>query len=298
MNISRSLFVLPAVMAGSIAAVCTSGAWAAGPVLVQGPTVTITADDMQADSLRMPLEMRGSVLSRPKSVSQIATNLYVRRALANKAQSDGLANDPVVIAALQVARDKVLSDALMEKIDKSATPSDALIEGQARNIYTAKPERFQTPEQVQVRHILFASADDARIQAEKTLLELKAGADFAQLAKVRSADTGSAAKGGDLGFIARGRMVPEFDQAAFALKQPGDLSGVVESNFGFHIVKLDDRRPAGVRPYEEVRQELINEVRGKIQQDARAAVVETAQQGLQVNNEAVEAFAAPYKPAR
>ena len=271
-------------------------AWAAGPVLVQGHQVRITADDIQADSQRMPEEMRGSVLSRPQSVSQIATNLYVRRAMANKAQAEGLANDPQVSAALQVARDKVLSDALLAKIDKDNKPSDAVAEGLARNIYQAKPERFQAPEQVQVRHILIAGTDgSARAQAEKTLDDLKAGANFAQLAKERSADTGSAAKGGDLGLFARGRMVPEFDEAAFALKQPGDLSGIVETKFGFHILKLDARRPAGMRSYEEVREELIKEVRGKLQQDARVAEAEKMRQGLNINSDAVEAFSASYK---
>ena len=263
-----------AVLAAWMAGFSASGAWAAGPVLVQGPEVLITADDMQADSLRMPEEMRGAVLSRPKTVSQIATNLYVRRALANKAQAQGLGNDPQVAAALQVARDKVLSDALLAKIDKDSAPSDAVAEGQARNNYKAKPERFQAPEQVQVRHILIAGTDgDARAQAEKILEELKAGANFAQLAKERSADTGSAAKGGDLGLFARGRMVPEFDEAAFALKKPGDLSSIVETKFGFHILKLDARRPAGLRPYEEVREELIKEARaqavGKLEGQAK-----------------------------
>ena len=286
------------MLAVSMAGFTAPTAWAAGPVLAQGPQAHITAEDIEADALRMPEEMRGSVLSRPKTVSQIASNLYARRALANKAQAEGLASDPQVAAALQVARDKVLSDALLAKIDKDSAPSDAVAEGQARNIYKAKPDRFQAPEQVQVRHILIAGTDGgARAQAEKVLEELKAGANFAQLAKERSADTGSGAKGGDLGLFARGRMVPEFDEAAFALKQPGDLSGIVETKFGFHILKLDARRPAGLRPYEEVRDDLIKEVRGKLQQDARVAEAEKAQQGLTINNEAVEAFAATHKAA-
>nr|WP_296335258.1 peptidylprolyl isomerase [uncultured Acidovorax sp.] len=286
------------MLAVSMAGFTAHTVWAAGPVLVQGPQAHITAEDIEADALRMPEEMRASVLSRPKTVSQIASNLYARRALANKAQAEGLASDPHVAAALQVARDKVLSDALLAKIDKDSAPSDAVAEGQARNIYKAKPDRFQAPEQVQVRHILIAGTDGgARAQAEKVLEELKAGADFAQLAKERSADTGSGAKGGDLGLFARGRMVPEFDEAAFALKQPGDLSGIVETKFGFHILKLDARRPAGLRSYEEVREELIKEVRGKLQQDARVAEAEKAQQGLTINNEAVEAFTATHKAA-
>jgi len=286
------------MLAVSVAGFSVTTAWAAGPVLAQGPQANITTEDIEADALRMPEEMRGTVLSRPKTVSQIANNLYVRRALANKAQADGLAGDPHVAAALQVARDKVLSDALLAQIDKNSAPSDAVTEGQARNIYKAKSDRFQAPEQVQISHILIAGNDgSARAQAEKVLEELKAGANFAQLAKERSADTGSAAKGGDLGLFARGRMVPEFDEAAFALKQPGDLSGVVETKFGYHILKLDARRPAGLRPYEEVREELIKEVRGKMQQDARVAEAEKAQQGLTINNEAIEAFAATHKAA-
>ena len=90
-------------------------------------------------------------------------------------------------------------------------------------------------------------------------------------------------------------MVPEFDEAAFALKQPGDISGIVETKFGFHILKLDARRPAGIRTYEEVREELIKEVRAKLQQDARVAEAEKAQQGLKVNDAAIESFASGYK---
>lgn len=272
--------------------------WAADPVLVQGPQVRITAADVQSDSLRMPEEMRGTVLSRPKTVSQIATNLYARRVLAAKAQGLGLANNPDVLVALEIARDKILSDALLAKIDKESMPSDAVAEGQARNIYKAKPERFQTPEQVQVRHILIAgTGTTARAQAEKVLEELKAGANFERLANERSADPGSASKGGDLGFFAHGRMVPEFDEAAFALKQPGDLSDIVETKFGFHILKLDARRAAGTRSYDEVREELLKEVRNKMQQDARVAEAERAQQGLTINAEAIEGFAAKYKSA-
>ena len=297
MNASRSYIALRATLLALMAAGSSVNlAWAAEPVLVQGPQVRITARDVQSDSLRMPEEMRGSVLSRPKTVSQIATNLYVRRVLANKAQAVGLESDPSVATALEIARDKILSDALLAKIDKESMPSDAVAEGQARNIYKAKPERFLAPEQVQVRHILIAGTGTAaRAQAEKVLEELKAGANFEQLAKERSADPGSASKGGDLGLFARGRMVPEFDEAAFALKQPGDISGIVETKFGFHILKLDARRPAGIRTYEEVREELIKEVRAKLQQDARVAEAEKAQQGLKVNDAAIESFASGYK---
>ena len=127
------------------------------------------------------------------------------------------------------------------------------------------------------------------------LEDLKAGGSFAQLAKERSADPGTAAKGGDLGFIAKGSMAPEFEEAAFALKQPGDRSGIVATKFGFHILQLDVRRPAGLRPYDEVQADLMKEVRAKIQQDARVAEAEKAQQGMQIDNDAINAFTARHK---
>ena len=211
--------------AAAAAILLCAPARAADPALIEGEKIAITATDLQADALRMPPEMRTIVLAKPQTVTQIANNLYGRRAMANRAEAEGLAQDPVTAAALQVARDKVLSDALLAKIDKDATPSDAAAEGLARNIYKAKPERFKAPEQVQVRHILIAGTEGAsRAQAEKTLEELKGGADFAALAKERSADQGSAAKGGDLGLFAKGRMVPEFDEAAFALRPRGLLA--------------------------------------------------------------------------
>ena len=107
-------------------------AWATEPALVQGEKFAITVNDMQADALRMPPEMRTMVLAKPQTVTQIAANLYGRRAMANKAEAEGLAQDPVTAAALQVARDKVLSDARLAKIDKDNSPSDAAAEGLAR----------------------------------------------------------------------------------------------------------------------------------------------------------------------
>ena len=298
MTSKTTLFFMQLCSTAATALLLSLPAHAAEPALIQGNKIAITVLDMQADSLRMPPEMRGLVLSRPQTVTQIAGNLYSRRAMADKAQADGMATDPTVAAALQVARDKVLSDALIARIDKDSAPTDAAAEGLARNVYAAKPDRFKSAEQVQVRHILIPLGDDgARAKAEKTLAELKAGANFAALAAERSADKGSAAKGGELGAFARGQMVPEFDAVAFAMQQPGELSNVVETKFGFHILQLQMRRPAGMRPYEEVRAELVKEVRESVLQDARIAQAQNLQQDAKINMPAIEAFAATYKPA-
>ena len=271
---------------------------AAEAVLMDGGQITITEQDMHADALRMPLEMRERVLARPDQVAQIASNLYVRRSLAQQADAAGLASNPETKAALQIARDKVLSDALLAKIDKDNALPDAKLEGLARSNYNANPDRFKVSEQVQIRHILIASPDDAgRAKAAQVLARLQGGADFAALAKEYSADPGSAAQGGELGFFAKGAMVPEFEEAAFALQKQGELSGLVKTKFGYHILQLQARRPAGVRSFEEVRDDLIKGARGTVQQDARALAAQKAQQGVTVHKEAIEAFATGYKSA-
>jgi peptidyl-prolyl cis-trans isomerase D len=123
--------------------------------------------------------------------------------------------------------------------------------------YREHAESYNTPEKRRARHILFkvASEDSAdarqakRAQAEKTLAQLKKGGDFSLLASQLSED-GSKTKGGDLGFFSRGQMVPPFEDAAFALKK-GELSGVVETPFGFHLIKLEDILPAKTQSLEE-----------------------------------------------
>src|SRR5439155_11516 len=119
--------------------------------------------------------------------------------------------------------------------------------------------------QVRARHILVKTAADAgadakaaaRKKAEELLAKVKAGGDFAALAKERSEDAGSAANGGDLGLFTRGRMTPAFEEAAFAL-QGGGLSDVVETPFGFHVIKVEEHRPGGAKPLETVHDEIAD----------------------------------------
>ena len=116
--------------------------------------------------------------------------------------------------------------------------------------YNGNIAQYQTPEQVRASHILLNTAgkDEAAVrkQAEDILQQVKAGADFAELAKKFSEDEGSKVNGGDLDYFTRGRMVPEFETAAFAL-EPGQVSDIVKSQFGFHIIKVVDKK-AGSHP--------------------------------------------------
>lgn len=130
--------------------------------------------------------------------------------------------------------------------------------------YNSHQQQFQTPEQVRVRHILIkvpAHADAktvaaARQKAEDVLKQLHAGANFAELAKKYSDDPGSKDQGGELGFIEHGATVPEFDKTAFSL-QPGQTSGIIQTQFGFHIIQVEEKQPAHAKSVDEVHNLIV-----------------------------------------
>ena len=148
---------------------------------------------------------------------------------------------------------------------------------QVKSFYDTNQDSFQHPAQIRVSHILVrvpegASAADraaAKQRAGALLDQLKAGADFAALAHKESQDATSAAQGGDLGYLAKGEMDSTFEKHAFALK-PGQLSDVVSTPYGFHIIKVTDRRAAGSTPLAEV-EERIRAVLQKFERQKRQA---------------------------
>ena len=135
---------------------------------------------------------------------------------------------------------------------------------EVQSYYNGNITQYQTPEQVRASHILLNTAgkDEAAVrkQAEDILQQVKAGADFAELAKKYSEDEGSKPNGGDLDYFSRGRMVPEFEAAAFAL-EVGQVSDIVKSQFGFHIIKVVDKKPAVTRSLDEVRPQIEEQLK-------------------------------------
>src|SRR3954469_1467347 len=129
--------------------------------------------------------------------------------------------------------------------------------------YNTNSEQYSTPEQVRASHILLKTEgkDDAAVKAkaEELLKQARAGADFAELARKNSEDEASNKNGGDLDYFGRGRMVQEFDQVAFALA-PGQISDLVKTQYGYHIIKVVDKKAATTRPLAEVRQQLNDQL--------------------------------------
>ena len=142
--------------------------------------------------------------------------------------------------------------------------------------YNDNAEQYSTPEQIRASHILLKTEggqEDTAVKAraEEVLEQAKAGADFSELARKFSEDEASATNGGDLDYFGRGRMVPEFDQAAFAL-EAGQISHLVKSQYGYHIIKVVDKKPSSTRPLADVRQQIIDQLASERAQ-ARAATV-------------------------
>jgi peptidyl-prolyl cis-trans isomerase C len=155
---------------------------------------------------------------------------------------------------------------LVDKVIQAEVNSKVAVQpNQVDEFYAKNQDKMSEPEAVHVQHILIrtptqadaAAKAKARAEAEAILKQLKGGADFATLAKQKSQDPGSAPNGGDLPFFARGQMVPPFEQAAFTLK-PGEVSPVVETQFGFHIIKMVEHRAARVVPLEEARPQITD----------------------------------------
>ena len=138
----------------------------------------------------------------------------------------------------------------------------------ANSYYALHTKEFETPEQVRASHILISVKEtdsnevkaQARAKIETILAKLKAGADFAELARTDSNDTGSAKNGGDLAFFSKGIMTEPFEKVAFELK-PGQISDIVETEFGYHIVKVTDRKDAETIPFEDVKEQIIKNLK-------------------------------------
>ena len=163
----------------------------------------------------------------------------------------------------QVKADARQDMAISKLIEDEIASKIAVKPEQVQDFYAKNPDQFKQDERVRASHILIAFPENAdaaakaqaKTKAEQVLKDVKAGKDFAALAKQHSQDPGSAVNGGDLGFFQKGQMVGPFNDVAFTLA-PGAISDVVETQFGYHIIKVAEKQPARAVPLEEVRPQV------------------------------------------
>lgn len=243
-----------------------AGAPKGDPVVAKVNGEDIHMSDLQEAAQGLPQDMR----SMPPNVlfPMLLDQLIDRKALVIEAQKTGLDKEPDVERALERAREQALQQAVLQR-EVGPTLTDENLQARFKADVASKPGE----EEVHARHILVDTED----QAKKIIAELKKGGDFAALAKKYSTDPG-AQQGGDLGFFKKGDMVPEFAAVAFSLK-PGEYSQTpVHTQFGWHVILVEEKRVAPAPAYAEAREQL----RQKAIQEGVQKSVAKAREGLTV----------------
>ena len=179
---------------------------------------------------------------------------------------------------------------------QAANVSDAQLQQQ----YQENLDSYRTPERVRVRHILIKTQGKAKeevaklkAKAEDVLKQLQHGADFAELAKKNSDDTGTAVKGGELGWITRGQTVPNFEKTAFS-QNVGQTSGLIETEYGYHIIQTEEKQPAHTQTFDEVKPQLLLDTKKQVAADNLKRSIETAHSEIARNPGQADAIAKKY----
>ncbi|MEE9360673.1 MAG: peptidylprolyl isomerase, partial [Hyphomicrobium sp.] len=207
---------------------------------------TITEADMRFANAEIGAQLGDipeNVKRRALAEYLIDNALFAEAAIAAK-----IAADPAFEEQMQYVRRRLLREQYFEKQLKGV-----ISEADAKKIYDQRVAQLKSENEVAARHILV----DNEEKAIEILAKIKAGGDFAALAKENSTDTGSKEQGGFLGYFGRGQMVPEFEKAAFTMIK-GQVSEPVKTNFGWHIIKLEDRRRKPPPSFDDVKETILN----------------------------------------
>ncbi len=248
----RPMIAALGLMALSATAFAQDNVSADDPVvaIINGTEVHRTEVELVARAL--PEQMRNVPMEQ--IYPMLLDRLIDFKLIETEAENQNLADDPEVQPALAQARANVLRDAMLRKTVDARSTDEAL---QARYEEMKDDEGFSY-EEVHARHILLASEDDAKA----VISDLEGGADFAELAKEKSTGP-SGPQGGDLGYFKMGQMVPEFGDAAFAMEIGSTSAEPVKTQFGFHVIKVEDKRkvePSFEETEPQIRQELARTI--------------------------------------
>src|SRR6266567_1426374 len=220
-----------------------------GQVLAEVNGAIITTDDYKKEMEILPPYLKQMAVT-PEGRKEMLDSMVVRELVMQDAQKQGIDKSPEVAAKMEDMKKRVIVEAYLKKF------------------YDQNKDKFKAGEQLRASHILVKSEKEA----QDVLAQLKGGAKFEDLAKKVSVDP-AGAKGGDLGWFGKGSMIPEFEKVAFAMKE-GETSGIVKTKFGFHVIKLTGKRPAGILPFAEVKEQLKTNLMPEKQQEVFKKVKE------------------------
>jgi peptidyl-prolyl cis-trans isomerase C len=212
---------------------------------IKASDVAIAEEDIGANLAQVP----------PESRREYLTSYLTDMTLVSKAaEARKLTDSDAFKQRLAYYRSKILMDLLLQSEAKAAVS-----EGAMHQLYDEAARQMAGQQEVHARHILVKTEDEAKA----VIAELKNGVDFAELARKKSTDPG-ASEGGDLGYFPKDEMVPEFADAAFKLEK-GQISEPVHTRFGWHVIKVEDKRERQVPPFDQVREQLANHLVRKSQ---------------------------------
>jgi peptidyl-prolyl cis-trans isomerase C len=228
-----------------------------GKVLAEVNSGSITTGDFDRELKNLP-EYLKAMADTPQGRKEMLDTMVIRELILQQAAKDGLDKGTEIEDKLRDLKKRLIVESfLKKKVEIESKVSDE----DMKKFYEQNKDKFKSGEQIKASHILVKTEKEAK----DILAQLKAGGNFEELAKKNSVDS-SSAKGGDLGWFGKGSMVPAFEKAALALKE-GQISDVVKSDFGFHIIKMAGKRPAGIRPLEEVKEQIKGAIMPTKQQE-------------------------------
>lgn len=259
--------------------VACSSAFAENRVVLKSSDVVVTTEDFDRylTDAGITGAHRERVLAQQGAVQAVFENIYVVRAFAAKGQN----NDSIDHAYVDWAVAHFRAGLLMKKqleLEVQAALSNTDWNAVAKEYYTAKKSDYKVGDQISVDHILISTADrtpkEAKASADNVLARLQAGDEFKVLAQEYSDDQSNAAKGGNLGFFKRNSMVKPFEDVAFAMTEEGEISGPVETQYGYHIIKFNERILGRQQSFEEVKAKILPIVKASAAADARESQIE------------------------
>lgn len=259
MKIRLAQAVMSIALASAALPVASSAVFAEDKVVATVNGIPVTESDLAIADAEIGADM-GTLPPDQKRMSLLEF-LIDNQLFAEAADTEKLGQGADFENRLKYLKRRALRELYFEKVIKSSV-SDA----DARKLYDDQVKLIKPEEEVSARHILVESEDKAKELKEK----IKAGADFATLAKENTKDTGSKEDGGNLGYFGRGQMVPQFEEVVFTLKK-GDVSDPVKTQFGWHLIKIEDKRFKQPPAFEIVKDRIVqSQLLQKAQQSAVA----------------------------
>jgi len=254
------------------AAMAAEGARPADKTLVDNGEVSLTTLDFDAYMQRVPAERRDEFRAEYEKINPTVDGLWMRRVMAARARAAGLDKDPLVAARVRLAEEDILAETYMADVARKVKVPD--LEPRARELYKSHLKEFTSPELITGQHILVSiknyPREVARARAQEVFERAKKGEDFAKLADLYSDNKSSL----DINGMPLASFAAPLPEAVAKLKTPGEIMAPVETQYGFHVIKLGEKVPPRVKPFDEVREDLIAMEKQKLIDDRKTAVAE------------------------